>query len=303
MAETIKKKTRYITAACECRYPWLTTPDTKFKAEGKYRVELLMSMEQLTALAKEVMPDVNEQKAKVQKGEFANWKLVWPVKDEINDETEKPTGRKIIMFEQNAKITRGNGQVDALHVVVVDSKNKPVPADVKLGTGSVLKIAFKVRVVESKITKDIRIKFHPMAAQIISLVEWKQDFGFEEEDGYTADGNGFDEPATTSGLDDFPFGSEEPPSQTITPSVSEVETLRNGAQVKAWQEYKAAFPGPVDAMNAGFKNCFEAYFPGKTKEQIGIGQWRQFVSDKFKRPATEAEFDPEGTFKADELPI
>lgn len=223
-----KKKNKWHTGAFPCRWPWLQKPDTAFKPLGEYRVDLIMPQDKAKALFQEIQGEVLTQAEAVRRDpKYNNWKLAWPVKDEVDEETEKPTGNKIVSFKQNAAVQRQDGKKDEYRVHVLDSHNQPIPADVMLGSGTVLRICFRIRVVASPISKDIRVMLHPLAAQVIQLVEWKQDFGFDEQDGYSVGaGNGqgggdspfdapegtFDEPAASGGggipADDIPFSPQ-----------------------------------------------------------------------------------------------
>ncbi len=178
-----KTKNKFVTPISESRWPWLMVPDTRFSEVGEYKADLIMNLATAKSLANEVALIVKEQIAKIKATNpaVATWQGQWPIKDEL-DEHDKPTGMKLVSFRQKA--SAGNGQYN-FEVAVVDSHKNPIPKTIKLGNGTIMRISFYVRCVEDNLNKCIRIKFHPNAAQIIKLVEWAADYGFEETDGYS----------------------------------------------------------------------------------------------------------------------
>jgi hypothetical protein len=272
-------------------------PNTKFNVDGKFGVDLIMTRDQLTTMAAELMEEVNEQKVKAQVGDFKNAKLVWPIKDEIDEETEQPTGLKIVSFDQKAKITLGDGEIRDVHIAVLDSKKHPVPSTVKLGTGSTIRVRFRLRVVQSAITKDIRVKFHPIAAQIIKLVEWKSDFGFDDEDGFVIDPTD----ATTAAM--APTESDNPFADPETTPPMAIQAAGTAFQ-QAWQAFNVKMKGQTtDTIAKNWVDIKESWFGNRQKSEVRADEWKALIKSNFAEAPPEAEFDPEETFKASNLPF
>ena len=187
---TKKKRPRFYTPTCISHWPWLMTPDTKFDEAGVYKVDLEMSDAQVTELQKQLVQEVADQEADLRKTDpkkMGKWKIVWPVKDQ-NDNDGNPTGMKLVSFSQKAKVVIA-GKPDLVFTVqCFDSKKNPVSPTLKLGSGTEMKLCFQVRVVPDNLSKCIRVKLHPLAAQLIKVVEYSggSDFGFAEEAGFEA---------------------------------------------------------------------------------------------------------------------
>ncbi len=187
MSDKKGKRSRRTTGIYRGLWCWLLTPDTRFSEDGIYSVDLMMSPDEARELCKSVGQDVVDQSIaiKTKNPAIKDWKLMWPAKDyEGDDETYR--GMKAIAFKQ--KIKPGyNFKVD-----VFDAHNKAIdPASgLRIGNGTKLRIAFTARVAEDNMNKCLRVCFHPCAAQIVELVAWEADYGFEEvADGYSS-GNG-----------------------------------------------------------------------------------------------------------------
>ena len=76
------------------------------------------------------------------------------------------------------------------------------------------------------------------------------------------------------------------------------------AKKLAWETYKTKNPGTPEAMNAGFKNLFAAYFPGREGSSIGLNEWQSFLANNFVRPTFTNPLEPAGAaFDASDLPF
>ena len=185
---TKPKRNRYFTPVCVALWPWLIVPDTKFKPEGEYKVSLVMEPNSVALLQAAVAAEVQEAEKALKSAnpKIAKYKLVWPIKDQV-DEADEPTGNKLVAFSQVAKVERPGQKTLTFDVAVFDAKKKPFPKNLKMGSGSEVKLCFNVRVVEDKLNKCIRVKLQILAAQVLKFVEYTGgDFGFSEEAGYEA---------------------------------------------------------------------------------------------------------------------
>lgn len=182
---TTKKRNRFITGAYPALWNWLLTPDTRWSEHGTYGTDLMMSINDAKQLVLLVQDEAKEQIAKMrnEQKETKDWSVAWPIKD-YDGEDETYSGTKVISFRQKVN--------PAYHftVDVFDAKKNQIePGSLRIGNGTKLRVSFYVRVVKDQINKCIRVLFHPRAAQIIELVKWEADYGFDEEEGFN-NGNG-----------------------------------------------------------------------------------------------------------------
>lgn len=205
------KRNKFNTSVCASKWPWLMVPDTKFNELGEYKVDLIMNPATAKTLCGEVLAEVKGQAGvlRAKDKELKDFPLAWPVKDDCTEDGEV-TGDKLIAFRQKARVVREGQEDITYHVAVLDAKRNAMPPTIKLGSGTTMRICFQVRLVKDTLNKCIRIKFHPLAAQIITLVEWLQDFGFEDADGYTAPADVAANPTAQKPKDSFDEYMGEP---------------------------------------------------------------------------------------------
>lgn len=148
------------------RYPHISAPDTKGKyADGKYKTSIVLSDAETKALKKELQalgakwfPD----------GE--SFKL--PIK------TDKKDGTVFVEAKSHKK------------PMVVDAKRKPIPAHVRIGGGSIIRVNVNAS------NYDGGINLYLEAVQVIELKQYGDPLaGFQDEDGFDAD----DAPASSGG--------------------------------------------------------------------------------------------------------
>lgn len=195
MADKKQKLKQFITPKGVAVYPWLTKPDTKFNADGEYRVRLRVDGEAAQELieALEAEAEGSYQAAlKENKGKKLK-RADLPFKEVVDDEGNE-TGEFEFNFKMKAKLTTKAGDVIEQKPKLFDAKGKETKAS-PYG-GSVIKVAFQaVPFYTSLIGAGISLRLR--AVQIIELVESSggnaSSYGFDEEDGYEAD----DEPAST----------------------------------------------------------------------------------------------------------
>jgi hypothetical protein len=219
-----KKVLRITTPKGKAVYPWLTVPDTKFKADGEYKIDLILTPEEADDIIKQLDAMVDEQYAKTTKGmKPAQIERVfkhYPYKDEVvtdeeGEETE--TGNLQFAFRSNAFFMnkKTNEKVD-LKPKLADGQGNWIKTKVRVGTGSLVKVNFTPKtwemdgkmLIEKKQQKikTVGVKMYINAVQIIELVE----FGgaSAEEMGFGAEEGGFD---AASAQDDVPWANEEVP--------------------------------------------------------------------------------------------
>ncbi len=154
-------------------YTWLSRPDTKFNPDGVYTVTLMF--EKTAPGVKELCKKLNDAYKQAQK----------PKKKGGNKPyKENEDGLIEIKLSQKAVIHTKTGEAINKTVATLDSKLKPVKADI--GNGSELRAAFNIRPYDYN---GCGISLDLVAVQIINLVEYKgqSNFDFDEEDGFVGE--------------------------------------------------------------------------------------------------------------------
>lgn len=192
MASKPKKTYITLTARGTAKYPHLVKPDTKFKTDGEYKVDLIVPskvaqplIEKLTALYDE---GFKESAKALSKKDREAIKQPMPFVREKDDEGE-PTGNIIFKLRKNAKGKNKDGEVVDRVVPLADSLGRDVRKKVKsIYGGSELIVAFNPDV-WTNAKGEVGLKLYIVAVQIVKLVAQGQggfQFG-QVEGGFTAD--------------------------------------------------------------------------------------------------------------------
>lgn len=169
----------------------LNVPDTKFKPEGEYSITLLLDPDDAATI------EFVESLKKAHEAGFSAAKKAEPKKRfklediKVQDDTDKegtPTGKLAVSFKCKASGTRKkDGTKWAFRPAVLDAKGKPVPADVLIYGGSVIKVAYSIRHTAMP-TGSFYTTFNLKAVQVIVLKSQSDRdaafYGFQEEEGY-----------------------------------------------------------------------------------------------------------------------
>lgn len=183
-----KEKTKYDRMTSPkgiAKYPWLTKPDTKFKEEGEYKVDLVVSKKDAEPLIK----SITAARDKFAASEKAKKKAPLPWADDVDDNGKK-TGKVVFKFRVKAK----TGDWDR-KPKLFDTKGGRV-SDVSVGGGTTMKVSFDLYT-WNVASLGAGVTLQPVAVQLIDLVEYQggaggnaEDFGFGEEEGsFESDGD------------------------------------------------------------------------------------------------------------------
>lgn len=152
-------KSKFTSPKGTAQWPWLSKPDTRYDAEGKYKTDVLVTKDE----AKDFMSTAKELYVE-EFGEKALSKAKWPFM--VDDETGGVTIR--------AKSSKKPGLFDA--------KGNVITKDLAVGNGSVIKIAGLMQTYDAGGNKGVTAYLN--GVQIIDLVEFGGSAAFDEEDGY-----------------------------------------------------------------------------------------------------------------------
>lgn len=210
MANSKPKAPKITTPKGTFKFPRLNEPDTKFKADGEYSVKLILDGEQAEKLIKKLQPYYDEA---VKAGEAAYKKL--PVKTRkqndfktvpfyhpvYDDDTEEETGDYEFTFKMKASgENKKTGKRWTMKPVVFDAKGVPLKKVPNVWGGTVGKVSFSIPYMQDDneapgfftVGVGAGLSLRLEAVQIIELVSGggsrnAKDYGFGEEDGFSAD--------------------------------------------------------------------------------------------------------------------
>jgi hypothetical protein len=195
------KRVYYVTPVGEARYPWLTQPDTKFSAEGVYKLDLVLGADAAKEHVERIEAEANKQLAAA----VAEWKkaaanakktgrrqppeprIYLPLGHPVGPDDE-PTGEVVMKFKLPAQIKAKSGEIIKLRPALFDAKGRPIKGDVKIWTGSRVRVSYYVNPFYSAGTGDAGVQLRLAAVQVIELRTGgsgdASSFGFVEEEGY-----------------------------------------------------------------------------------------------------------------------
>lgn len=186
-----KKYVRGTTPKGTAAWPRLTEPDCTFDPNGMYSVNLRMPIAIASPLIDQIEEAHKAQVAEVVKELKSKGK---PPKIKEADRPYKPVldedGNETGEIEFKFKLKAMAGSKDkqwAQKPRLFDSKGKPLPSDIKIGSGSTIKVGYEMFPYYVP-SVGCGVSLRVLAAQVIELVEFSgggfKQFGFSEEDGF-----------------------------------------------------------------------------------------------------------------------
>lgn len=204
-----KKYVNFTTPAGRAGFTHLHAPDTKYNKAGVYQTRLVLAPGPETTKFIELVDEQNDEAYERAVADFKESKprrKVPYTKHEPYVELED--GSYEINFKMTASGERKDGTRWKQRPKLFDGKGKPLPAGVRVGGGSLLKVAgyfkpFAMLTSKSQGTAGASLKLS--AVQILELVEFgggnAETFGFEvEEDAF--DGSNLNDDSLYTGGDD-----------------------------------------------------------------------------------------------------
>lgn len=195
MAEKKERNKMYTSPKGTAAYPWLTKPDTKFKADGEFSVRLKVPADEAASLIA-LIEEARKASAAAAKEENPKKAIKMadpPYKPEVDDEGNE-TGNYLFNFKQGALIKTKDGEVIKVVIKIFDAKGKALTG-VIVGAGSTIKVAFQLNKFYTAMLGagvSLRLK----AVQVIDLIEPQggsaESYGFGEEEGYESEDVAFD---------------------------------------------------------------------------------------------------------------
>lgn len=195
------KQPRYTTPKGTAKYPWLSSPDTKFNPDGDFKVTLVLSVQDGDTIMQFLDEQLAASEASAKKNNPGKKVKVADAPYKVDEEN----GNVEINFKMKAKVTMASGDSFDQKPALFDAKGKPL-TDVNVGGGSKIKVSYEcVPFYTALIGAGISLRLR--AVQVIDLVEFSGGaaagaYGFEEEDGFVAE-------TTTSPFTEDTNGTDE----------------------------------------------------------------------------------------------
>ena len=195
---TIDTKKIYVTPVGIAAWPRLNDPDTKFKPEGEFRVQLVLNPERnkdhakfLSQLQETYEEAYKEACAAEKKPKLKRVPLsIKPETDKDGNETG--TGNVLVKFSMKHNITsKKTGESYAMRPTLQDSAGKTVsPMKCRVGGGSTIRVAFTLNPFYTA-GLGAGLSLRLVGVQIIKLVELSDSGykfeGVEDDDGFVGE--------------------------------------------------------------------------------------------------------------------
>lgn len=206
---------KIVTPKGTAEWIYVFTPDTKFNAEGDYKVNLKIPADKATALCKQLDKLVDDMFDRiVEEQPKIKTKIIKNAPYEADtDDQGNETGDLVFKFKQKAAIhSKKTGKTYEVKPKVFDAKGQPITTAINLGNGSVVKVAFEPSPYFVPSSKAVGVTLRNFDIQVIELVEYgasnsvfgeEEGFEYDEEDNAVQDTDFTSEEEDDSEEDDF----------------------------------------------------------------------------------------------------
>lgn len=180
-----KANVRFTSPKGIAQYLWVIDADTKYDKEGQYHIQLDVDKDTAKGMVTKLSAILDESLEQFQKEKGKKLNKV-PFFEELEDGTLQ------FKFKQKKVITRKDGSKLEVKIPIFDTKGTPCSRDIKLGSGSTVKISYSVMPYYNATNKGVGLSLRLVALQVINLVEYSsgdaKSYGFDNaEEGYTSD--------------------------------------------------------------------------------------------------------------------
>ena len=174
-----------VTPKGEFKWPHIMVADTTYKAEGQFHIKVLLTGSDAEDMQEIVDNAHNEWKERCRQKSAKKWQEYMPYKVSLDEEgMEEGTE---FHFKLKASGTNSRtGQTFTQRVVVVGPKNEPLPSTIKVGNGSVGRVAYEIAPYEHGPSLGVQLRLRMV--QVLKLVEYipsgNADDVFDVEEDY-----------------------------------------------------------------------------------------------------------------------
>lgn len=203
-------------------WPRLNTPDTKYKAEGKYEAKIAIDadapgleafMQKVNDLTDKHYDEVVQKlKDEGKDGIAAKVKKAYLIKPEEDEKTGEETGRMLLKASMTASgVSKKTGKPWSRRPDIFDGTGKQLKNPPQIGSGSILKLSVELFPYFNTKDKEVFVSFRLEGVQVIKLVSFGErdasahGFGAEEDADEIEDraaANGFGDETGGAGSDD-----------------------------------------------------------------------------------------------------
>lgn len=171
-------------------HPWLNKADTKFNADGVYKLGLVLSGEEAQAMKERVdagsaaaLERYFEEKKLTKPSDRKKWSTYVPYVVE-EDDAGNPTGFIEFKFKQNAKLKLKDGTTKELSISILDASGKKNIRKPVFG-GSELRVNYTMRDIVMGTSFMVGVQLAFGRVQVKKLAESTMGGGFDAVEGYT----------------------------------------------------------------------------------------------------------------------
>lgn len=171
-------------------YPWVNRADTKFNADGIYKLGLIVEADKAAAWKAEIDKLVDEafeervtSNDKLKPGEKKKYTKYYPY-SEVEDDDGNPTGKIIFHLKQNAIIRLPDGEEKKV-VIGLRNAADEVDTSLKVFGGTVVKALWAPRAITLASEKKVGIRLDFCAVMVLKQAPYEgKGSGFTTEDEY-----------------------------------------------------------------------------------------------------------------------
>ena len=170
--------TTRVSVVGESIYPHLNRPDVRFNDYGEYKVTLKVGKQDAQSMVKLIDQAIEENIATAEKE--AKGKTIKPAPKPYKIEGDN------VFFKYKMRASGTNKKTNekfSQRPALFDAKKNPIPASQNIWGGSLMKVAYQLIPYNSPAI-GAGVSARLKAAQIIKLVEGKNQNVFKEEDGF-----------------------------------------------------------------------------------------------------------------------
>ena len=169
-----------VSVAGEAIYPHLMKPDVRFNEHGEFKVTLKIDKQDASQMVKETDQAIEDSLAKAEKDNKG--KKVKSAPKPYKEES----GNVFFKFKMKASgVNKKTQEKFTQRPQLLDSKKNPISPSMSIWGGSIMKVAYQLIPYNSPAI-GAGVSARLKAAQIIKLVEGKDQNVFKEEDGFEA---------------------------------------------------------------------------------------------------------------------
>lgn len=158
-----------VTPKGEFRWPHIMTADTTYKVEGQYHIKVLLTGTEAEEMQKLVDTAHAEWKTKCQQKSAKKWQEFLPYKVTLDDEGMEEGTEFHFKLKASGTNSR-SGETFTQRPIVVGPKNEPIATTVKVGNGSIGRVAYEIAPYEHGTSLGVQLRLRMV--QVLKLVEY-----------------------------------------------------------------------------------------------------------------------------------